>query len=199
MTYDRWQQFMETSLLQHLIRKSYMYVEWLLVSIIFLLFAYKSKVNSDRKREKVPVDKNVHLVIEYALSNKVDLMKGIYTVFFMGKPPVDIIFELTPAEKDQIIKQYYSLSIDKLNEVDEITGIVYIEDECMIMPTTYTYLIVRKDSITQRIQIDEGCDNYRSGNSDKAKRVKEFLQYVDKIIQSKPEVKNSPHSDIIYI
>lgn len=139
------------------------------------------------------------MVIEYAQSNKVDLAKGIYTVFFMGKLPLEIKFKLSAAERAQIIDKYYSLSIDKLNEIDQITGNVYIEDKCMIMPKTYTYLTAKRDSITQQIQIDEGCDDYSPDKSDIAKKVKAFLRYVDTIIQSKPEVKNAPHSDIIYI
>ena len=176
-----------------------MSVKVLFAAITFLLFTCKSKVNSDRKIEKVPVNKDLQLVIEYALSNKVDLTQGIYTVFFMDKKPLEVKFKLSTAEKAQIIDKYYSLSIDKLNEVDETTGTVYIEDECMIMPKFYTYLTVKRNGVTQRIQIDEGCDEHRADKSDSAERVKQFLRYVDKIIQAKPEVKNAPHSDIIYI
>jgi hypothetical protein len=126
-------------------------------------------------------------------------MKGVYTVFFTYKPPVEVKFELTSAEKAQIISKYYSLALYELKEVDAHWGTIYIEDECMIMPKIYTYLTIERDSITQQIQIDEACDDYSHGKSDTAQRVKIFLDFVNGIIKAKPEVKNAPKSDIFYI
>jgi hypothetical protein len=176
-----------------------MYLHWRLITLITLLIACKPSNSPDQVREKVPVDKNLQVVIKNALSNKIDLIKGIYTVFFISKPPFEVKFELTPIEKEQIINKYYSLALYELKEVDAHWGTIYIEDECMIMPKIYTYLTVERDSVTQQIQVDESCDDYSWGKSDRAQRVKTFLQFVDGIIKAKPEVKNAPESDIWYI
>lgn len=112
---------------------------------------------------------------------------------------MEVRFELTSAEKDQIIGQYYSLALYEMKKVDAHWGTIYIEDECMLMPKIYTYLTVERDSITQQIQIDETCDDHGHGKSDRAQRVKSFLEFVDGIIKAKREVKNAPASDIFYI
>lgn len=174
-------------------------MKWLLILILSLSLSCGSKFNPDSNKQKTAIDKNFHLVIEYAQSSKVDVTKGVYTVFFVDRPPLNIKFLLSASERKQIIDKYYSLSIDELNDIDEMTGTVYIEDKCMIMPKTYTYVTVRRDSTIQKIQIYEECDDYSFNMSNKAKRVKAFLQYVDKIIQSKSEVKNAPRSNIMYI
>jgi len=176
-----------------------MYWYWQLTTILILLTACKPSNSPEQTKEKVSVDKNLQVVIKNALSTKVDLMKGIYTVFFIGKPPLEVKFELTPAEKEQVINKYYSLALYELKEVDPQWKTIYIEDECMIMPKTYTYLTVEWDNVTQQIQIDEACDDYSQGKSDRAQRVKAFLHFVNEIIKAKPEVKTAPESDIFYI
>jgi hypothetical protein len=171
----------------------------LLLSAMFLPLACRSTVDTEQHKQKEGVDRSLHLEIQYVQSYKVDLTKGIYTVLFMNKPPLHIYFKLSDAERTGIIDKYYSLSIDKLNEVDQITGNVYIEDNCQTMPKTYTFLTVRGDSIYQQIQIDAGCEDFKDHERGNAKRMKVFLDYVYKMIQSKPEVKNSPPSDILYM
>lgn len=172
----------------------------LLYLIASVLLACHAKVTPETNRKKVPVDYNLEVVVKYALSNKIDLVKGLYTVFFMGKPQTDIKFKLSPSEKQRIIEKYYSLALYELNEVNKTTGTVYIEDECMIMPKFYTYLTFKKDSLTQNIQIDEDCDEYNSSDiSEAAERVKEFIRFFNGIIRTKPEIKNAPASNIIYL
>ena len=176
-----------------------MHCYWRLIPIIILLTGCNPSNNPKQIREKVPVDKNLRVVIKNGLSDKVDLMKGVYTVFFIGKPPVEVKFELTSAEKAQIINKYYFLALYELKEVNAHWGTIYIEDECMTMPKIYTYLTVEGDGITQQIQIDESCDDYSRGKSDRAQRVKTFLEFVNGIIKVKPGMKDAPESDIIYM
>jgi hypothetical protein len=176
-----------------------MHRHFTLTIAIILLTACKPSNSPEETREKVPVDKNLRVVIKNALSDKVDVMKGVYTVFFVGKQPIEVKFELTPAEKELIINKYYSLALYALKEVDAHWGTIYIEDDCMVMPKIYTYLTVERDSITQHVQIDEACDEYSHSKRETAQRVKTFLDFVNGIIKAKPAVKNAPKSDIFYI
>lgn len=70
----------------------------------------------------------------------------------------------------------------------------------MIMPKLYTHLTIVNGNITQKIKVDEDCDEYRTvetGNL--AQRIKAFVQLIDKIVKAKPEVKKAPLSDIMYL
>ena len=98
-----------------------MHCYWRLIPIIILLTGCNPSNNPKQIREKVPVDKNLRVVIKNGLSDKVDLMKGVYTVFFIGKPPVEVKFELTSAEKAQIINKYYFLALYELKEVNALS------------------------------------------------------------------------------
>lgn len=144
-------------------------------------------------------DKNIEIVIEFAQSYKYDLHKEVYTVFYINKPPDEIKFHLSDNEKRKIIGKYYDLDINKISGKDKITGNTYIEDKCMIMPKLFTIIHVKGKDKLQEIQIDVGCDDFYLSNFSKAKRIKKFLQFVDGIVKSKPQIKNAPTSNIMYM
>lgn len=145
------------------------------------------------------IEKITKLEIEDAHSYKYDLDKCIYTVFYMDKQPLEIPFSLTAVEKEQILRAYNELKISELNEKNAITNNILIEDNCMTMPKLFTTLNISANGISRQIQIDEECKSYSFNNLWKAKRVKEFLSVIWKILKSKSEIKNAPKSDVIYM
>lgn len=173
--------------------------KWPLIFCVILVVSCKAKTDADAIKEIVALHKSFQVEVTHGQSSKVDVMHGIYTVFFAEKPALEIKFSLTPVEKEQIIRTYYTLALDKLTAVDAHWKTFYIDDDCMIMPTIYTYLTVKRDTITQRIQIDKACEDYKWRRGGKAKRVKAFLQVVDRILNAKPELKKAPASDIMYL
>ena len=144
-------------------------------------------------------DKNLEIIIEYAQSYKYDLTRSVYTVFYLDKPTTEIKFSLSNEEKNKIIEKYYDLRIHKISGIDKEMGTIYIQDRCWIMPKLYTILHVKAKNRLQDIQIDESCDDFHWRNSNRAKRINKFLQLIDEILQSKPEIKNAPKSDIGYM
>lgn len=137
-------------------------------------------------------DPNIEIVIEYGLSYKYDLTGQIYHVINMQGDST-INFSLNSQERKQIIEKYYNLCLD------EIRGEYRIEDNCMMMPKFYTRLIVTSKSIDQEIIFDEDCDDYEPMYESKGKRAVAFLQFIRDILTTRPEIKNAPTSDIIYM
>jgi hypothetical protein len=160
-------------------------------------------IKDSQSYNQIIKDKNLEIVIEDAQSYKYDLTKEVFTIFFMAKTPVNIYFHLTDDERNRIIDKYYELGINQMVGKNKITGNIYIEDNCMDMPKLTTILKVKSKERLQVIEIDTGCDDFYQpfylSNYNVAKRIKDFLQFALSIIQSKPSLKNSPQSDIIYM
>ncbi|GAB2656765.1 hypothetical protein GCM10027036_07770 [Flavihumibacter cheonanensis] len=169
----------------------------LLLIVVFFQNGCKSDSKNVKDLEAFMGDKNIQVIIQHAQSYKVDVMNGIYSVFFISKPTLEVKFELSIEEKRQIVEKFYSLDLPNL--LPEKEEVLHIEDECFIMPKIYTYLSVKGDSLTRQIEIDTSCDDFSQFNADKANRIKSFLDYVSKIIYEKPQVKNAPESDIFYL
>lgn len=169
--------------------------------LLLIVVIFQNGCISDRKsvkdREVDMGDENIQVIIQHAQSYKVDVMNGIYSVFFISKPTLELKFELSIEEKRQIVEKFYSLDLPNL--LPDKAEVLHIEDECFIMPKIYTYLSVNGDSLTRQFEIDTSCDDFDQLNADKARRIKSFLEYVSKIIYAKPEVKNAPESDIFYL
>jgi hypothetical protein len=175
-----------------------MYLKALLIFVaLFGLFGCKRKVNEEMQLE-MALDKNLEITIEYAQSSKLDLTRALYTVYNLERPQFDAHFKLLPTEKDQIIEKYYSVSLYELADVDSIRGTVYIGDNCMDMPKLYTILTFKSNEKIQKIQIDNSCDKYLGQNKIYARKVNDFLDFVENIVLKKPEVKSARTSDIIY-
>ncbi len=158
----------------------------------YLLFFYSCSPQDE-------IDKNLAITIQSSQSYKYDLENEVFTIFYVSKKPTEIKFHLTNEERNEIIKKYYSLKLNKISKIDKITGNIYIEDKCITMPKIYTILRIQSQNTSQEIQIDTGCDNYDSSNFIEANKIKEFIKFALNIIQSKPGIKNSPTSDIMYM
>lgn len=94
--------------------------------------SYKYTLNKETTK-----DKNLEILIQDAQSYKYDITKGVFTIFLMAKAPIKINFHLTDEEMNKIINKYYDLGINQIVGKDEITGNIYIEDNCMDMPKLY--------------------------------------------------------------
>lgn len=144
-------------------------------------------------------DNSIQIVIQCAKSYKYDLRNRVYTVFFLSRPPFDIKFDLTTPENNSIIKMYYDLNLYELKNINQITKNIYIKDGCATMPKLFTILQVKSAEQNQEIQIDQDCNDFYFSNFQTARKVKFFIKFIEDIIQSKPEIKNAPKSDIWYI
>ncbi len=155
------------------------------VFILIILFSSCSKHSYDRTK--------INLVIEEANSYKYDFNKEIFTTFYIDKPAADIKFKLSQREKEKITKRYYELDLDKLPK--KIT----IEGSCNTMPLIFTVLHIQTKDSVQEISIDGGCKEFNFFNKHRAKRINSFLKYILEILNSRPQIKNSPKSNIPYM
>jgi hypothetical protein len=144
-------------------------------------------------------NKDIEVVIAIAESYKYDLKSKTYTVFNFNKPNYVIEFHLSDKEIQEITELYYELSLYKIRSIDKETGNSYIKDECTDMPKTFTKLFIKTDTASQEIQIDAACNNFYLSNFREARKVKKFIRFVRRIVDSKSEVRNAPMSDIWYI
>lgn len=67
------------------------------------------------------------------------------------------------------------------------------------MPKFYTVLLVKSKKGIQKIKIDEDCNDFYGSDHYQARKVKKYLEFIYKVLQSKPEINNAPDSDIIYM
>jgi hypothetical protein len=160
---------------------------------IFILLMLNMACSSHIKTEPIEV------VIKSDISYKYDLSNDLYTVFYNNKTPTEIHFHLTDMEIKEITRKYYSLKLNELSKIDNITGNIYIKDKCMTMPKDRTILQVQTKGKKQEIQIDLYCDSFYLSNFSEANRVKKFINFVFHILRAKPEIKNAPSSDIMYM
>jgi hypothetical protein len=157
-----------------------------------LLFCILATVLSCSTKPKAG-NRNIEIVLQDAQSYRYDLSKGVLTVYYLSKPPTEILFHLSPKEKEEIIETYYNLELDRLQDLTRL------EDECLDMPELATTIQVQWASRTQKIVIEEDCNSFSGKDARKAGRVKRFLKAVRRILSTKPEIKTPPPSDIFYI
>ena len=154
--------------------------------IILLLFISSCSFFSEKNI-------NIDLTIKDGESYKYDLKNGIYTIYYMDKPPVEIKFKLTDNEKEMINNKYYEYQLDDLPLKIIITGNYARE------PTIYTSLHIQRKNVIQDLKIEEGCSEFNMFIQNKARKVNHFIEFVYIILNSKMEIKNSKKSNILYL
>ena len=173
------------------------------IGFLLIIYAFITACqSSDRHKqdsESFSQDRNLQIIIQHAQSYKIDLMKGIYTVLFINKAPLNIEFDLNLIEKAKIIDKFYALKLDEQMPDIVNSATMSFDDNCFIMPKIYTYLNVKGDSLAMQFKIDESCSDFIQPNADKARKVKAFLDLVNEILNRKPELRNAPKSDIFYL
>ena len=135
---------------------------------------------------------DIEFIIQESQSYKYDLSQHTYTVFNMHGATT-IHFNLSKNEKEQIVNEYYKLGLDNIHND------IKIEDDCTIMPKLYTTLIIRLHDKTHSLLIDDACSDFNFTLNNYAQKIKTFLQFIYKILKEKPEIKNAPTSDIMYL
>lgn len=137
-------------------------------------------------------ESNIEFIIQESQSYKYDLQRQIFTVYNMNGDTT-IHFHMSEKEKQQIINLYYNLGLENINNN------IKIEDNCLNMPKFYTTLKVKSKFQQHDIIIDEDCSDYKSLFKNDANQIKEFIQYIKRLLKKKTEIKNAPSSDIMYL
>ncbi|MFT4203479.1 MAG: hypothetical protein QM610_06145 [Chitinophagaceae bacterium] len=122
-----------------------------------------------------------------------DISQRIFTKYVVS-PIYTTHISMTNLEVDSIIEKYYSL---KLNEFDSVASF-QLDERLRHAPEFATYIIVKNKNRTQLIEYQEGSEKnqWDRRNIEKARRVKEFLDFTFKIINCKPEIINAPRQKI---
>jgi hypothetical protein len=135
----------------------------------------------------------LRIKIRIGESIEYDFGNNTYSVFFLSKEPVIVKFSLSDKERECILISFHRLGI---NNIDH--DIAYV-DKCDIHPKIFTTLKVFNKR-EHEIKINPDCENFEKVSSAvSARRVVEFLEIVEKIMQSKQEIIQAPLSDILYI
>jgi hypothetical protein len=100
---------------------------------------------------------------------------------------------LTTNEVERINTQANEINAYLVNE-DLLIG-----DICPNLPKIGTVITIETGQGKKKISIDMNCDIYPANTDmEKVSRVKKLVSLVFKIVGSRPDVKASPASDIIY-
>ena len=139
------------------------------------------------------MNKTLDVVIAFQNSFKIDLKGKRFMVFYQNKPHEEIRFELSQAEEQKIKEQCLDL-ISGFNEKE-----IIINDSCISFPKLYTIISLKLGNKERKISIQMACEKYPP-NSDIGMiiRIKDFVNFASKVVNSKPGVKEIPQSDIIY-
>ncbi|HWY34516.1 MAG TPA: hypothetical protein VNX68_07710 [Nitrosopumilaceae archaeon] len=159
---------------------------------IFILIIAMFSCNSENKN----MEGNIHIIIDYTGDGfnpaaSFDLLDESYTIYYISKPALVIKVNLSNAERNLIVKLYYSYRLD------EIKGKREFNDRCPSSPKNLT--IIRVAQKNQEIKIDASCNEFIFWDEAEANRVKKFLVLVDEILKIKPEILKARQSDIFYI
>ena len=152
--------------------------------ILAIIIALTSCVEKNR-------DYAMEISIQDASNYDYNLKHGILIVHNITKPDTSIKFVLSEKELKGIIDKYYELNLDL------ITGKLVFKDNCKVIPKFYTTLLVHSRGYSQEITIDDGCKDFDKIISPDANRIIAFLDFVNLILDNKPEIKNGRNSDII--
>lgn len=130
--------------------------------------------------------KEFNLSIQFSQVRKFDLYNGICYLYKSHHDFIKINFKLSRREKRTICNQYYSLGLDSLKNEKE-----YI-DSCFYVPKNHTTLNFKIENKNKMIKIDKNCDNFNQSDSSSARQVQKYILIVEKILQSKKEIRNAP-------
>ena len=100
---------------------------------------------------------------------------------------------------NEIYRKYYSLQLDRIVKTDKRTNNIYIKDKCSEMPKDKAFLQIESNTEKKEIHIDLSCNNFYYSNFTVANHLKKFIIFVVKMIRSKPQIRNAPQSDIMYM
>lgn len=134
------------------------------------------------------------IVIKNDRLSEINLFNGEYIVHFMDKEDSKFKFIVKEAEILQIKKSYVSENILSYGK-----EILVMDNAPLIMPAYDTeYIINFEDGSKQTILIRT---DFRKNplNSKEYKKLKVFIEKIDKIINSKKEIQDAPKSNVFSI
>ena len=112
----------------------------------------------------------VEIVIDEANSYSYDIANGIYIVHMNNKKDLTINFIISDKDKNQILKEFYRLELDKISSEK-------IEDDCYYLPKLLTTIHIKTKEKSSVISIDMSCNNFKWNNFREADKVKQFISF----------------------
>jgi hypothetical protein len=162
-------------------------VKIILIYSVALLFTTSAcKSSNDEKFSSIEI-------ISGGAIYKISSNHGSYTVNYRNQEPKRVDFRLT-SQEDSLIKAAYSDM-----RISELPTNLIIEDNCDKIPYVFTRLKIQSESLKKEIFINEKCNKIKMVYKGRSTRVKKFLQIIKNIVLGKPEIRNLPVSDILYI
>ena len=134
------------------------------------------------------------IVININQSEQIDLFKGEYTVRFMQKKDLKVIFKISKIEINEIKETYKKENIKNYK-----SQILVVNDKPIIMPATdikYTIDFTNGSKQVFTIRTDNVEDPL---NFEKFKALKVFIYKINYILKQKKEIQNLPKSDYLYL
>lgn len=135
----------------------------------------------------------VSVTVKYNMSSEIYLFKGSYVVHFMDKDDIYYNFPISESQIQDIKATYYNQNI-----FDYENKLLIVNNELLMMPASdIKYIIEFSNGYKQEFIIRT---DYRNNplNNKKYKKLKVFIEKINKIIDSKQEIKNAEKSNVLY-
>lgn len=142
-------------------------------------------------KEEVTVNS---VVIKNDRSSIINLFEGEYTVYHREGKISSYRFKIEDNEIEKIKKAYYENGLNQIGDTLTITSSAIV-----MMPfNTTTYIITYSNGRKQEIVLEQ---DYKTNPLllKKHQRIRNFINEINLVINSKEDIKNVPQSDIIYM
>lgn len=134
------------------------------------------------------------IVVNYNNSSSINLFEGQYKVQFMNKPDFNKEFIISKDEIKNIKKVYNAQNIENLG--DEL---YIIDEKPLTMPTKDIKYIISFSTGAKQIFIIRTDFRENPLSEIKHKKLKVFIDEIERVIEDKKVIKNTPKSDFISI
>lgn len=134
------------------------------------------------------------IVIKNDRSSVIDLFEGRYTVYHREGKISSNRFKIEDCEVEKIKKAYYENGMGQMRDTLTVTS-----SDIIMMPfNTTTYTITYSDGRKQEITVEEDSKT-NPLHLKKYIKIRNFINQINQVIDSKNEIKNAPKSDILYM
>ncbi len=134
------------------------------------------------------------VVIKNDRSSVIDLFEGEYKVYHREGKISSYRFNIEDYEIEKVKKAYHANGLGQMSDTLTITSSAII-----MMPfNTTTYIITYSDGRKQEIILEEDSRT-NPLLLKKYVRIRNFIDEINRLIDSKDEIMNAPKSDILYM
>lgn len=134
------------------------------------------------------------IVIKNDRSNIIDLFEGKYTVYHREGKIYSYSFKIEDYEIEKVKKAYHENGLGQMADTLTVTS-----SNIIMMPfNTTTYIITYSNGRKQEIIVEEDSTT-NPLLLKKYVRIRNFINEINRVIDSKDEIKNAPKSDILYM